>query len=258
MATNGYIHDEHKHALRMPPVIILCGGKGTRLRDVSTLIPKPMVPIGDAPILQHILELYKSYGVTQAILCLGYKGEVIREYFSKPGIIDGMEIIFADTGLESQTALRIAIATNKLKPDDTQFFLTYGDGVADLNIAELLATHNRLGRLITVSAVHPPARFGEMIIDGDAVVEFREKPAVTHDYINGGFMVVERKLAEELLSVDKNESFEFTTMPAAASAGDMSVYKHEGFWQCMDTPREYAYLNELWNAGHAPWKKDTK
>lgn len=242
----------------MPPVMILCGGKGTRLRDVSTLIPKPMVPVGDKPILHHILDIYKHYGITRAILCLGYKGEVIKEYFSNPNNVCGMEIEFADTGLESQTALRIAIAIRKLKPEDQQFFLTYGDGVADIDIAELLATHNRLGRLITVSAVHPPARFGEMIIDGDAVVEFREKPTVTHDYINGGFMVVERKLAEELLSVDKNESFEFTTMPAAASAGDMSVYKHEGFWQCMDTPREYAYLNELWKAGYAPWKKNTK
>ena len=239
----------------MPPVMILCGGKGTRLRDVSTLIPKPMVPVGDKPILHHILDIYKHYGITRAILCLGYKGEVIKEYFSNPSIVNGMEIEFADTGLESQTALRIAMAISKLRPEDQQFFLTYGDGVADIDIAELLGTHNKLGRLITVSAVHPPARFGEMIIDGDAVVEFREKPTVTHDYINGGFMVVERKLAEKLLSIDRDESFEFTTMPAAAAAGNMSVYKHEGFWQCMDTPREFAYLNELWNSGKAPWKK---
>ncbi len=239
--------------MKMPPIIILCGGKGTRLRDVSELIPKPMVPIGGKPILEHILRIYKAHGVDRAILCLGYKGDIIKEYFSRPSAVDGMDIEFADTGMESQTALRVAIALSKLKPEDKQFFLTYGDGVADLNITELLATHNKLGRLITVSAVHPPARFGEMVIDGDAVVEFREKPAVTHDYINGGFMVVERRLAEKLLSVDRNESFEFTTMPAAAATGDMSVYKHEGFWQCMDTPREYAYLNELWSSGKAPW-----
>ena len=261
----------------MPPVMILCGGKGTRLRDVTELLPKPMVPIGEQPILWHIMKSYAAFGCKRFILCLGYKREVFVDYFmnyhlrtSDATITLGhspkikfhekvpegdWEVTLAGTGLETGTGGRVFQAAKYLKPTDREFFLTYGDGVADVDIAELLKTHRAAGRDITVSAVHPAARFGEMVTEGDRIVRFEEKPAVAQGYINGGFMVVSRGFLKKFLTDDPQMFFERDPMQKAAEAGEMTIYRHEGFWQCMDTSREYQLLNELWKSGNAPWTR---
>ena len=264
----------------MPPVMILCGGKGTRLRDVTELLPKPMVPIGEQPILWHIMKSYAAFGCRRFILCLGYKREAFVDYFMNyhfrasdatitlghsPKIRfhervpeEDWEITLAGTGLETGTGGRVFRAAKYLKPTDRDFFLTYGDGVADVDIAALLKTHRAARRASTVTAVHPAARFGEMVAEGDRIVRFEEKPAVAQGYINGGFMVVARGFLEKYLSDDPDMFFERDPMRNAASAGDMTIYRHEGFWQCVDTSREYRLLNELWAKGAAPWTRHWK
>ena len=202
----------------MPPVMILCGGKGTRLRDVTELLPKPMVPIGEQPILWHIMKSYAAFGCKRFILCLGYKREVFVDYFMN-------------------YHLRTSDATISLGHSPKIKF--YGDGVADVDIAALLKTHRAAGREITVTAVHPAARFGEMVTEGDRIVRFEEKPAVAQGYINGGFMVVSRGFLKKYLTDDPQMFFERDPMQKSAEAGDMTIYRHEGFWQCMDTSREY-------------------
>lgn len=260
----------------MPPVMILCGGFGTRLRDVAETLPKPMVPIGEQPILWHIMKIYASYGVRRFILCLGYKREVIVDYFmnyhmrvSDATIKLGhdneiafygdndesdWEVTLAGTGLSTMTGARVYRASKYLHDTDQHFFLTYGDGVADIDILALYRHHLQHGKLITVSAVHPAARFGAMIISGnDDVKGFEEKPAKGEGYINGGFMVVNRKFIEKYLRDDVDLSLETIPMHTAAQDGDMCAYRHEGFWQCMDNSREYQLLNEMWRSGKAPW-----
>ena len=261
----------------MPPVMLLCGGKGTRLRDVTELLPKPMVPIGEQPILWHIMKSYAAFGCRRFILCLGYKREAFVDYFMnyhlrtsdatitlghEPRIIfhknvpeADWEVTLAGTGLETMTGGRVARAARYLRDDDDEFFLTYGDGVSDIDIGELLEVHHREKRMITVSAVHPSARFGEMIMDGNKIVKFDEKPVKSIKYINGGFMVVKREFVSKYLNENEDLFFEQAPMQNAALDGNMTVYKHEGFWQCMDTSREYGLLNKLWNEGGAPWTK---
>lgn len=261
----------------MPPVMILCGGKGTRLRDVTELLPKPMVPIGEQPILWHIMKSYAAFGCRRFILCLGYKREAFVDYFmnyhlrtSDATITLGhnpkltfhndveeadWEVTLAGTGLETMTGGRVARAAKYLRPDDEDFFLTYGDGVADVDVVGELALHREKGRPITVAAVHPSARFGEMVMDGDRIVRFDEKPVKSVKYINGGYMVLKREFVERYLSEDKDLFFEQAPMQRAAQDGNMTVYRHEGFWQCMDTSREYELLNNLWKAGEAPWTR---
>lgn len=260
---------------KMPPAMILCGGKGTRLREVTELLPKPMVPIGEQPILWHIMKSYAAFGVRRFILCLGYKREAFVDYFvnyhlrtadatitlgHNPRLTFHNEIPEADwevtlagTGLDTMTGGRVAKAAKYLRPDDKEFFLTYGDGVSDVDIAASLARHREAGRLITVTAVHPSARFGEMVVEGDRITAFEEKPAVANGYINGGFMVVSRGFIPKYLDLREDLFFEREPMRGAARDGQMTVYRHEGFWQCMDTPREYQLLNDLWSSGRAPW-----
>ena len=266
--------------MRMPPVMILCGGKGTRLREVTELLPKPMVPIGEQPIVWHIMKTYAAFGCRRFILCLGYKREAFVDYFmnyhlrtSDATITLGhdpkvrfhedvpesdWEVTLVGTGLETMTGGRVARAAKYLKPGDREFFLTYGDGVADVDIAATLRLHRKAKRLITVSAVHPSARFGEMVMEGDRIVRFDEKPTKSAKYINGGYMVVDRRFVSKYLTVDKDLFFEQAPMQDSALNGDMTVYRHEGFWQCMDTAREYELLNRLWREGTAPWMKDWK
>ena len=261
----------------MPPVMILCGGKGTRLRDVTELLPKPMMPIGEQPSLWHIMKSYAAFGCKRFILCLGYKREAFVDFFmnyhlrtSDATITLGhspkikfhekvpegdWEVTLAGTGLETGTGGRVFQAARYLKPTDREFFLTYGDGVADVDIAALLKTHRAAGREITVTAVHPAARFGEMVTEGDRIVRFEEKPAVAQGYINGGFMVVSRGFLKKYLTDDPQMFFERDPMQKAAEAGEMTIYRHEGFWQCMDTSREYQLLNELWGKGAPPWTR---
>lgn len=261
----------------MPPLMILCGGRGTRLRDVTELLPKPMVPIGPQPIVWHIMKCYAAFGVRRFILCLGYKREEFVHYFlnfraltsditlhpGTPGDIrytgncpeSEWEITLADTGLDSCTATRIRLAARHLHPTDSCFFLTYGDAVADIDIRAVLKRHRAGGQLLTVSAVHPEGRFGEMRFDGDRVCGFTEKPARTEGYINGGFMVMEKSFIERMIPADRDVFLEAEPMRAAVAADELNAYRHEGFWQCMDTPREYTLLNDMWKNHCTPWTR---
>ena len=246
-----------KNTHEMPPVMILCGGKGTRLGDVTRLTPKPMVKIGNDPILWHIMHWYAQFGCRRFILCLGYLKGVFQNYFrSHARAIQrlGWEVTLVDTGSNTATGGRVWQAAKELHLDDREFFLTYGDGVADVDLAKLLKKHQTAKRAITISGVHPASRFGELMIRGDRVTDFDEKGR-SKFYINGGFMVVDRRFLDTYLTEDPTMFFEQKPMHDAAAQGEMTVYKHEGFWQCMDTPREHALLNDLWKSGAAPWKK---
>jgi len=259
------------------PVMILCGGKGTRLRDVTEVLPKPMVPIGMQPILWHIMKSYAAFGLRRFILCLGYKSEAFIDFFmnfhlriSDATITLGhdpeihfhqeveeadWQITLAQTGIETKTGLRVARAARYLKDGDRDFFLTYGDGVADINISELYRAHRQSGKLLTVSAVHPPARFGEMILKGDTVIDFAEKAPRSNGYINGGFMAVDRDFLTRYLDLNRDEFLEQSPIINCVKDRQMNAFRHEGFWQCMDTPREYTLLNELWSKKRAPWTR---
>ncbi len=259
----------------MPPVMILCGGKGTRLRDVTELLPKPMVPIGEQPIVWHIMRSYAAFGVKRFILCLGYKREAFVDFFMNyhsrtsdttirlgqvPEVTfhstpeeSGWEITLAGTGQDTMTGGRVLQASKYLRTDDREFFLTYGDGVADVNMAELLETHRQSGKMITVTGVHPEARFGTMELSENNVSGFHEKPAQVNGYISGGFMVVNREFIGKYLSGREDGFFEQYPMQTAVADGVMGVYRHEGFWQCMDNQREYLLLNRLWDEKRAPW-----
>ncbi len=265
------------NSFQMPPVMILCGGRGTRLREVTELLPKPMVPIGGLPIIWHIMKCYAAFGVRRFILCLGYKREEFVDFFlnyrartadmtltlgNKPQITfhggddeADWEVTLANTGEHTKTGGRILQASRYLKPDDENFFLTYGDGVSDVDIAALYRSHLKAGKLLTTTAVHPEGRFGEIELDGDTVRNFSEKPLRRSGYINGGFMVANRKIIERYLAGKPDRFFESEPMEEIAADREMRVFCHEDFWQCMDNPREYTLLNDLWNSGKAPWTK---
>ena len=266
-----------KNSTSMPPVMILCGGKGTRLRDVTEALPKPMVPIGEQPIVWHIMKSYAAFGVRRFILCLGYKREAFVDYFMnyhlrtsdatitlghEPVLVfhgdteeSDWQVTLAGTGLETMTGGRVALAAKYLAPGDEEFFLTYGDGVADIDVAELYDHHRAGGAELTITAVHPEARFGELKLDGDQVRGFEEKPAQAGGFINGGFMVVDRRFIADYLPKGEDVFFEREPMERCAADGKMRVYKHHGFWQCMDNQREYQLLNSLWSSGNAPWTR---
>ena len=261
----------------MPPAMILCGGQGTRLREVTELLPKPMVPIGEQPIIWQIMRGYAAFGVKRFILCLGYKREEFIDYFLnfharstditvRLGKDHGItyhgetfeadwEVTLADTGIETMTGGRILRASRYLKPEDREFFLTYGDGVSDIDIDELLAFHRKNGKLLTISAVHPDGRFGEMKFKGALVEGFAEKPLSSSRYINGGFMVANRELVPRYLADRPDSYFEAQPMQEILKDRQLAALRHNGFWQCMDTPREHKLLNDLWNSGNAPWTK---
>jgi len=254
-------------------VIILCGGMGTRLREETEFKPKPMVEIGGYPILWHIMKHYDSYGFKKFLLCIGYKGEIIRDYFlhyrmrSRDIDIDlatgAVETIGAsqeplnwsvriqDTGVHCLTGARIKAAVRHIE-DDT-FLATYGDGVADINISTLIDHHRKAGKLATVTAVRPSSRFGELSLDGDIVKSFNEKPQTTEGWINGGFFVFDKR-AFDLIPDDQNVSLEAGVLEHLAERGQLSVYRHTGFWQCMDTYRELCLLEDMWKSHQAPWK----
>jgi len=272
------VSDHSKSAQsEIPPLMILCGGKGTRLRDVTELLPKPMVPIGEQPMIWHIMRSYAAFGVKRFILCLGYKRECFVDYFlnfdsyssdltvqlgchegviyhNPPGDIK-WEVTLANTGIDSMTGCRIAIASKHLKEADNTFFLTYGDALSDIDIAASLAYHRSTGKLMTVSAVHPEGRFGELRLQGGYVHGFEEKPSGADRYINGGFMVLEKDFVTRYLSEDKDLLLEQAPMLQATADKQLAAFAHEGFWQCMDNPREYQLLNDLWRRGKAPWTR---
>ena len=258
----------------MEEVVILCGGKGTRLSEETKLKPKPMVEIGGKPILWHIMKSYSNYGYKKFILALGYKGYAIKSYFynarinqsdftikmdplEKPTyhntLIDSdWEISFIDTGEETLKGGRIKKLEKYIKNDN--FFVTYGDGVADINIKDLLEFHKSHKRIATVSAVRPPSRFGEILIENDNVLSFEEKPQMKEGFINGGFFVFNRKIFNYLH--DKVDcDLEFGALQKIAENKQMNAFKHYGFWQCMDNIREKNYLNELSEKGKEVWLK---
>ena len=230
-------------------VIILAGGYGTRLGEVTDLIPKPMVEIGGKPIIVHIMELYANYGHTDFYIALGYKAEVIKNYFNN--ITTPWNINMIDTGLDTLTGGRCKIISKSIGNETS--FLTYGDGLSDININELLKFHKKNQKRITVSAVHPSARFGELDLDGDRVLAFKEKPQLQRGWINGGFFVVEPSFFEYI--DNPNVMLEREPIEKATSDSELYAYKHEGFWQCMDTRRDHELLESLWRDNKAPWTK---
>lgn len=253
-------------------VVILCGGLGTRLREETEYKPKPMVEIGDRPILWHIMKIYSAYGFNEFVLCLGYKGEMIKDYFyhyktrnndfsinlrsGDIAVHDSKEendwnVILANTGLYSMTGARIKRVEKYI--DDDQFMLTYGDGVTDLNISELLEFHKKHGKIGTVTGVYPPSRYGELRIEGDRVVSFDEKPDTGVAPISGGYFVFNREFFDYLKS-DDSCVLEKEPLANLARGGQLKVYNHRGFWQCMDTYRDYMFLNDLWKSNRAQWK----
>lgn len=252
-------------------VVILCGGLGTRLREETEFKPKPMVEIGHRPILWHIMKTYRHFGCRDFVLCLGYRGNVIRDYFLNyrrynsdftvdmgsgavttlsNGTAEDWRVTLVETGDDTLTGSRIKRALKYVNSDS--FFATYGDGVSNVDIADLLAHHRRMNRLATVTAVRPSSRFGELGIDGDCVKSFREKPQVAEGWINGGFFVFEREAFAEVKDTE-NVTLEQGLLEALAGREHLGVYRHAGFWQCMDTFREMQLLNEMWASGRAPW-----
>lgn len=253
-------------------VVILCGGLGTRLRDETEFRPKPMVEIGGRPMLWHIMKIYARFGYTEFILALGYKGEVIRQYFldydrwtrdvtvrlgAEPKLTfhgpaaEPWTVTLVDTGANAMTGTRVK-RIERFIPDDT-FMLTYGDGVADVDLDGLLAFHRRHGRLATVTGVRPASRFGELLTQGTQVVEFSEKPSTTGSgYINGGFFVFDRGVFN-YVSDDDGCVLERDPLERLAKDAQLEVFRHDGYWQCMDTPRDLQHLHEAWQRG-APWK----
>ena len=254
-------------------VVILCGGMGTRLREETEYRPKPMVQVGGRPILWHIMKIYAHYGFKDFIICLGYKGDMIKEYFLNYeamnndftiplGNYNNIQyhsnhqerdwfVTLADTGEEAQTGARVKRIENYI--DGDLFMLTYGDGVANINIKELVEYHKSHGKIGTMTGVHPSSRFGEMVINNNKVVMFNEKPQVKEGLINGGFFVFNKKFLK-YLKEDDNCYLEKEPLENLAADGELMVYPHEGFWQCVDTYRELELLNNLWKSRNPPWK----
>jgi glucose-1-phosphate cytidylyltransferase len=250
--------------------VILAGGYGTRLAEETESRPKPMVEIGGRPIVWHILKHYAAYGHREFVLALGYKSEVVKRFFVEySGLMGSVSVELAngtvtrhdeadddwtihllDTGLATNTGGRIRRLSGWLR--DGTFLLTYGDGLSDVNLNELLRFHRRTGRLATVTAVRPPARFGGLTFDGDLVAEFTEKPQAGEGWINGGFFVFEPGIIDYL--DDDDTSLESDALRRLAVDGQLAAYRHEGFWQCMDTLRDRRLLEAMWQEGRAPWK----
>lgn len=251
-------------------VVILAGGFGTRLSEYTKVVPKPMVEIGGKPILWHIMNHYAKYGYKEFVIALGYKGEVIKNYFlqyyqlNNDFTIDlsnnhvdcinekhrDWKVTLVDTGQNSLTGGRV----KRLQPviGNEDFMLTYGDAVSDVNIDKLVKTHYDSGKLATVTAVHPAARFGELQLTGDGLVtSFKEKPQVNQGWINGGFFVFNPKIFDYIAG--DRTTLEAEPLERLASEGQLKAYLHDGFWQCMDTVRDREKLNEMWDAGNAPW-----
>lgn len=253
--------------------VILCGGLGTRLREETEFRPKPMVNIGNRPILWHIMKIYAHQGFKDFVLALGYKGEMIKNYFchyefmnndvtlelGRPEALEihqkheenGWRITLADTGEKALKGARLKKVA-KYIPGDT-FMVTYGDGIANIDLKALLSFHQSHGRLATVTGINPAARFGELKLAGDQVVRFREKHLDDGGLANGGFMVFNRGIFEYLSEGD-NADLEIGPMEQLAQDGQLMVYRHPGFWACMDTLRDMDYLNGLWEEGQALWK----
>ncbi|MDP3719106.1 MAG: glucose-1-phosphate cytidylyltransferase [Acidobacteriota bacterium] len=254
-------------------VVILCGGLGTRLREETEFRPKPMVPIGGRPILWHIMKLYAHHGHTDFILCLGYKGEVIKEYFRNylwsmsdvtlrlgrqpeiryhnPPEEENWTVTLLDTGQDTQTGGRLRRALPYV--DEDTFLFTYGDGVTDSDINASIRAHESQGKIATVTVVHPTGRFGELAMDGQTIVGFHEKPETEAAFISGGFFVMDKRIGGYLTGDDC--VLEREPLQTLAKCGQLNAYNHAGFWQCMDTFREQQLLDRMYVNGQAPWRR---
>lgn len=249
-------------------VVILCGGKGTRFREFPEDIPKPLAPIGNKPILWHIMKTYSHYGYKDFVLCLGYKGDMIKKYFieeewrasdftmnlkERRKITHSSEeedwnITFADTGLETNTGGRLK-RIEKYIPEGENFFATYGDALANINIQQLLEFHKKNGKIATITTLRPYSQFGIVEIEDSIVTSFKEKPKLDY-WINGGFFVFKKEVFSH---TGENDVLEKKTFETLAAKKEMAAYKFDGFWQCMDTFKDYQSFNELWEKG-APWR----
>jgi len=253
-------------------VVILCGGLGARLRGETEFRPKPMVEVGDRPILWHIMKIYAHHGFTDFVLCLGYKGDQIKRYFldydamtrditvrlgPSPSVTlhgapaEPWTVTLVETGAAAMTGSRIKRAERHVSGDT--FMVTYGDGVADVDIGRLVAFHRAHGRIGTVTGVRPPSRFGELVAAGTRVVEFSEKPSTSQGYINGGFFVFDRRFFDYLWAAD-DCVLEREPLERLAKDGQLEMFPHDGYWQCMDTPRDLEHLTQAWRSPRPPWK----
>ncbi|MEL6405947.1 MAG: glucose-1-phosphate cytidylyltransferase [Chloroflexota bacterium] len=252
------------------PVVILAGGRGTRLAEETQIRPKPMVNIGNKPILWHIMKQYAHHDFKEFYIALGYKGDYIKRFFLDyypvnsnitinlgtgerqfdANDIEDWTIHLIDTGVDTMTGGRILRLKEYLNSET--FMVTYGDGVSDVDVNALLAHHRRMGKLVTVTAVRPPARFGGLIFDGEMVSHFTEKPQAGEGWINGGFLVCEPAIFDYLTGDDS--VFEHDLLERVARDGQLTAYKHDDFWQCMDTVRDRDLLRNLWDRDEAPWK----
>jgi glucose-1-phosphate cytidylyltransferase len=252
-------------------VVILAGGRGTRLAPETGFRPKPMVEVGGRPLLWHIMRHYSRYGHEEFVIALGFMGAVIKRYIVDYGTLNGSlrvdfqasatealdgnrldwQVELVETGLEAQTGARL----RRLAPylGDGSFMLTYGDGVSDVDLDAVLAYHRSHGRLATLTAVHPPARFGHLVFDDDRVTSFSEKPQAGGGWINGGFFVFEPEVLDRIPAGEET-SLERHVLPQLADDRELHAYHHRSFWQCMDTPRDRDLLETLWQSGEAPWK----
>lgn len=251
--------------------VILAGGLGSRLGEETAIRPKPMVEIGGRPILWHIMKIYSAFGLNEFIICVGYKGYMIKEYFSNyarhmsdvtidlatgkveihQNQAEPWRVTLVDTGVETQTGGRLKAVAQYLRKDEP-FFFTYGDGLAAIDLDALLAFHKGHGKLATVTAVAPPGRFGALETRGDKVVNFREKPLGDGGRINGGFFVAQPEVLD--LIAGPLTWWEREPMESLAARGEMMAYRHDGYWGAMDTPRDRAVMEELWAGGAAPWR----
>jgi glucose-1-phosphate cytidylyltransferase len=255
----------------MMKVVILAGGYGTRISEESHLIPKPMIEIGGKPMLWHIMNYYAAHGLNEFIIAAGYKAEYIKNYFlnyyainndisidlinNKTTIYDGKQpnwkIHILDTGLGTQTGGRIK-RVKKMLEGEENFMIAYGDGLIDMNMTDFMKFHNSHGKLASVTAVRPPARFGRISIDGFKVCEFNEKPDMDQGWINGGFFIVNKKVIDY---IDGDQTvWEREPIERIAREDQLMCYQHQGFWSCMDTLKEKNIIEEYWNSGKAPWK----
>jgi glucose-1-phosphate cytidylyltransferase len=237
------------------PIFILCGGLGTRLKEETEFRPKPMVPVGNRPILWHIMRSYSAHGFKRFVLCLGYLGHVIEEYFSDPSAAsDDWEVTLVDTGEAAMTGARVARAAELHLGDVEYFGVTYGDGLTDADLAAELAFHADKGRIGTILGVNPPSRFGQLTLDGDRVLTFSEKPEFRDDWINGGYLFFKRDFTS-YLSPEDSCVLESQPLVRLAADAELSVFRHRGFWFAMDTQRDREQLEEIWAAGEAPWRR---
>jgi glucose-1-phosphate cytidylyltransferase len=263
-----------KNATERIPAIILCGGRGTRMSEYTTTLPKPLVPIGPRPVLWHIMQIYAAAGFTDFVLALGWLGDAIKEFvlhfealtrdfsieLGRPESMQflgdhpeqGWRITCLDTGIDALTGTRVRRAAASVEGDT--LMVTYGDGVADVDVSAVVAYHRAHGKLATITAVRPPGRFGELKIDDGLVSAFEEKPQTSGGAIGGGFMVFEREAIDRYIPTDQDVMLEREPLSSMAKDGELMAFEHAGFFQPMDTPREQELLTELWNTGTAPWK----